>query len=438
VTLLPWVVIAVLITVNALYVAAELAAVALPRHQLSGLVKDGHARARELLRVVDDAGELDRYIAACQIGITLSSLIAGAYGQATIAAELAPLLATVFGMSESTAQPTAAVGVLFLLTASQVVLGELLPKSLALSFPLRTALATYLPMRASVSLYRYFIWLLNGSGLFILRAFKVPPSGHHHVHSPEEIALLLDESQRGGRITIAAHDRLQRSLRLSERTVRHLMIPRSELEAVELSSPPEQLLERVRASSHTRLPVYDKSLDQIVGSVSVKDLVVMYSATGKLPPLKDAVRPVPFVPDSLPADQLVGFLQERRSSMAIVVDEYGGVQGLVSVEDLLSEVFGDPDAGHDVQRLPSGELRLPGDLSLTDAERWLGTRLDGDSSTLGGAIVETLRRLPEVGESVTLGGVTLRVVEMRRTVVGAVIGKPLRESPVPGTPVGDA
>jgi CBS domain containing-hemolysin-like protein len=121
-----------------------------------------------------------------------------------------------------------------------------------------------------------------------------------------------------------------------------------------------------------------------------------------------------------------------------VVDEYGGVQGLVSVEDLLSEVFGDPDAGHEVKRLPDGELRLPGDLSLTEAERWLGTRLDGDSSTLGGAIVEALRRLPEVGESVELGGVTLRVVEMRRTVVGAVVGKPLRVSPLSSAPGGAA
>jgi CBS domain containing-hemolysin-like protein len=422
VTLLPWLIVGLLLAVNALYVAAQFSAVAVPRPQLARMAKDGHKLAAELHGVVEDSAQLDRYMSACQIGITLSSLMVGAYGQASIGVELRPLLETSFGLVSSTAASAAAAAVLFILTASQIVLGELVPKALALQFPARIALLTFLPTRASMSLYRWFIWLLNGSSMLLLKPFKIASDGHHHVHSPDEIELLFGESRRGGRLTIEVHNRLQRGLRLNERTVRQLMVPRSQLEAIEVATPTAELIRRVLSSPYSRLPVYEKTLDQVLGAVSVKDLVGFYATRGGLPSLRQALRPIPFVPETLSADKLVRFFQEQRNSQAIVVDEYGGVQGLVSIEDVLSEVFGEvgdellpTDAS--VERMPDGRLRVPGDITLSDAERWIGTRLHGETSTLGGYIVETLRRLPAAGEKVTLDGVELTVLEMSPTAV---------------------
>jgi putative hemolysin len=355
-TILPWLVIVLLVAANALYVAAEFAAVAVQRSQLAPLARDGNRRAVGLLAVLEDGTGLDRYIAASQIGITLSSLIAGAYGQATIAREVGPVLRGVFGLSEPSAESAAFVVVLLVLTALQVVLGELVPKSLALQFPERTALLTYPPMRWSVSVFRGFIWLLNGSGFLLLRPFGIKLGGHQHVHSPEEIEFLLAESRRGGALSPDAHLRLRRGLQLSKRTVLQMMTPRDEMDAIDASTPPAELLERILVSPYDRLPVYRDSLDNIVGAVSTKDIVGLFASRGEVPPLAKLLRPIPFVPGTLPAHRFVRFLQERHSSKAIVLDEVGGVQGIISIEDLLGELFG--ELGDELkQPEPSAEER---------------------------------------------------------------------------------
>src|SRR5690606_34345717 len=183
-------------------------------------------------------------------------LIVGAYGQATIALSLGPWLGSVFDLGAAAAQSSAFIVVLLVLTTLQVVLGELVPKSLALQFPERTALATYLPVRWSVSVFRGFIWLLNGSGFLLLKPFGVTPGGHEHVHSPAEISILLAESHRGGALSADAHRRLDRGLQLSARTVREMMTPRSEVYAIEASTPPAEIIQRILNSPYSRLPVY--------------------------------------------------------------------------------------------------------------------------------------------------------------------------------------
>lgn len=428
--MVPWLVIALLIAINALYVAAEFSAVAVQRSALSRLARDGNARATSLLAVLEDPSGLDRYIAACQIGITLSSLIVGAYGQATIALDLAPLLERIFGLEELAAASTAALIVLLVLTALQVVLGELVPKSLALQFPERTALFTHTPTRLSVRLYRPFIWLLNGSGLLLLKPFGVSPGGHQHVHSPDEIELLLAESHREGGLGAATHRRLTRGLQLSEHTVRQLMVPRTEIVAVEVSTPTTALLELLRECPYSRLPVYRGSLDEILGTVDIKHVVGRFAEHGVLPPLAELVRPIPFVPENLTADRLVRFLQERRASKAIVVDEFGGVQGIVSIEDVLGELFGEvgdelKDHAEQAERLADGSSRLPGSMPLVEAERWLDTRLEGHSATLGGYVVESLGRLPSEGESVAVDGVELKVARMGPTAIQWLEARPV-------------
>src|SRR5688572_17648989 len=422
-----------------LYVAAEFSAVAVQRSQLVRLARAGSRRASSLLAVLKDGVALDRYIAACQIGITLSSLVAGAYAQATVAHDLAPMLVALFGLEAEAALSTSAVIVLLALTALQVVLGELVPKSLALPFPERTALAPYLPMRWSVSLYRGFIKLLNGNAALLLKPFGIEPGGHVHVHSPVEIQLLLNESRKGGTLSPEAHARLERGLLLSTRTVRQLMVPRGELVAIEASTPAEEILRAVLESPYSRLPVYRKDLDHLIGTVSTKDVVALYASRGDIPPLEQLLRPIPFVPENLRADRLVRFLQERKSSKAIVVDEFGGVQGIVSIEDVLGELFGDigdelkaPDAI--TEPLADGRVRLPGSMSLEEAEPWLGTRWQGNSTTVGGHIVNRLGRLPQAGEHIEVDGVNLTILDMTPTTVGRVLVHDSRHSSQPARP----
>ena len=216
-------VVVALILVNAVYVAAEFAAVSVRRSRVQQLAADGNPLAAWLLPILESPAALDRYIAACQIGITLSSLVLGAYAQATLAVWIQPYFESLAGMQAVAAQSTSAVVVLLVLTVGQVIFGELIPKSLALQYPTPTALYTLLAMVPSQWLYRPFIKWLNGTGLLFMRALGVRQHGHRHIHSPEEIALLIAESRDGGLLEPDEHLRLQRALRLNLRQARQVM-----------------------------------------------------------------------------------------------------------------------------------------------------------------------------------------------------------------------
>jgi CBS domain containing-hemolysin-like protein len=425
VIVLPLIVILSLTALNTLYVAAEFAVVAVQRSQLVPLARDGNRRAAALLAVLEDGAARDRYIAACQIGITLSSVFAGAYAEAAIAAPFGTMLERVFAVEASAAYSGAALLVLVVLTALQVVIGELVPKSLALRMPDRVALATYTPMRWSIALYQGFIWLLNGSGFLLLKPFGVTPGGHLHVHSPQELELMFAESRRGGMLTPELHRRLQHGMRLSRRTVRHLMVPRSQIIAIEATLPHDEIVRRILASPFSRLPVYQGTIDQLLGSVSTRDIVGHYVATGVIPPLAQLLRPMPFVPENLAADRLIRVLRDERTSKAIVVDEFGGVKGIISVDDLFVELFGElgdelkvSDAPPELQA--GGSVKLRGSMRADAAEPWLGEPIDSSAATLGGMIVDRLGRLPSVGETLAVGGAELTVLEVSRTAVIAV------------------
>jgi CBS domain containing-hemolysin-like protein len=421
-----WVVIGLLTAFNALYVAAEFAAVAAKRSVLMPLVRQGDRKAAAFMDLAGEGAALDRYIAACQIGITLCSLVAGAYAQSTFAHDLGPVLETGFELEPLLAHSIAAAVVLLGLTALQVLLAELLPKSLALQFPERIALATLVPMRWSISIFRVFIWLLNGAGFVLLKPFGVVPGGQPHVHSPQELELLFAESRRGGELSQEMHRRLQHSLHLSRRTVRQLMVPRNQLDAIEASTPDAEILRQVLASAYSRLPVYRDTIDQILGSVSTKDIVAAYVRNGEIPPLVQLLKPIPFVPANLTADRLVPLLQKERSSKAVVVDEFGGVQGMISVDDLLSELFGElgeerrSDTTSTAEMLVDGRVKLRGSIRASAAETWLGDTWEGPAATLGGMIVDKLGRLPLKGETIDLNGSEITVLEVGPTAVISV------------------
>lgn len=435
-TLLPWLVIFALIVVNALYVAAEFAFVAVERSQIAERAKEGNRRAAGVLSLLENGAELDRYIAACQIGITLSSLVAGAYGQATIAIELGPVLEAAFGLNATGARSAAFIIVLLVLTTLQVVFGELIPKSIALQFPIRTALWTYLPTRFSASLYGPFIWLLNGSALLLLQPFGVRPGGREHVHSPEEIQILLAESRRGGALGPEEYRRLERGLRLSTRTVRQMMTPRSEVFAIEVTTPPEEGLKQLLASPYSRVPVYRQTLDDVLGAVNAKDVAAFFATHGEIPPLDLVLHPMPFVPETLRAPHLVRTLKQQQTSKAMVVDEFGGVQGIVSIEDVLTELFGDigdelkePEPTAEI--LEDGRVRLPGSMPLHEAAPFLGVRWSGKATTVGGYVTARLGRLPRGGEELDIDGVSVTVAEMGPKAIRWIVARPKKSDAAP-------
>jgi CBS domain containing-hemolysin-like protein len=338
--LVAWAVIVLLILANALYVAAEFAAVGARRSRLRRMAEDGNQFASRILPVLDDARALDRYIAASQIGITVSSLILGAYGQAVIAPRVAPLMHHIARLDPDTAISTAAVLVLVTLTGLQVILGELVPKSLALQNPTRMVILTVLPMQWSLRAFAWSIALLNGSGVLLLKLLRVPATGHRHVHSPEEIELLIAESRDGGLLEPEEQVRLHRALRLGLRTARQLMVPRERLAALDASLPFDEALHQVAASPYSRLPVYEGSLDNVVGILHTRDLAINFVQPDPVSSVAALLRPIVRVADAMPVDRLLAFLRERRSHQALVLDAQGQLAGLITLEDVLSELLG--------------------------------------------------------------------------------------------------
>jgi putative hemolysin len=332
-----------MIGANALYVAAEFAAVGVRRSRVRRLAEDGNWLAGQLLPVVEDRVKLDNYVGACQIGITVSSLVLGAYSQAAITPLLVPWLQAGFALTELAALSAAALAVLMVMTAAQLVLGELIPKTLALQFPTGTALATVLSTKWSVVLFRPLLIVLNGTALWALKRMGAGDHGHHHLHSPEEIDLLIAESRDGGLLEPEEQRRLQKALHLGRRTAADLMVPLERLTAVEAGTSWDDLLQTALASPFSRLPVFRGTREAIVGMLRVKDVVERYATSG-VTPIDTLMRPVIQIAAGLPADQVLGTLRGRRAHSAVVVDSSGRALGLVTIQDVLSELLGPSSA----------------------------------------------------------------------------------------------
>jgi len=419
---------------TALYVAAEFAAVSVRRSRVRQLADEGSRLARRLLPIVEDPRDLDRHIAACQVGITVGSLVLGAYAQATFAVWLTPYVQVLGGLQRVAAESTAAIVVLVVLTAGNVIIGELVPKSIALRFPTEVALYTLAPMLGSRWLFGPFIKVLNGSGLLLLRAIGASRHGHRHIHSPQEIELLIAESRDGGLLEPDEHRRLERALRLNLRPARQLMVPRPRLAALDIDTPLDEVLRTVSQSPYSRLPVYKGSIDNAVGVLHTKDLALRYAAAGLPPSLDSIIRPLASVHESVTADRLLRTMRERRTHHALVVDEFGGTSGFVTLEDVLAELLGavgDEFKPGDVapERLPDGGLRLPGAIRVDDAASLLGETWESDATTLGGYVMASLGHVPVPGEHVLAGRFDIEVERVVHHAVESVIARAVEPPP---------
>jgi len=411
--------------VNAIYVAAEFATVSVRRSRITQMAEDGNRLARLLLPTLTQPARLDSYIAACQIGITWSSLVLGAYTQATLAPGLGQILERWAALNPLTAFSAASSAVLVTMTTLQVVLGELVPKSAALQYPTQIALALVVPMRASLKLYAWFLAILNGSGLAILKLFGVAPSAHHRIHSPEEIEFVLGESRRGGLIEVKEHERLRRAMRLASRPVSHLMIPRRFIVGLSVDARPATVLEVLAENNFTRIPVYDESPDNIVGALHTKDLVAAVARGGAVPPVRSIVRPIPSVTEWATAGELLDVLRHHKSHLALVAGGYGTV-GLITFGDLLTELlggitgkarFGQPAPA----RLADGRVRLPGLMRLDEAADWIQIKRTGRASTIGGLVLQAAGRIPQAGDRIRIDGLEFEIERVGHQSVTSVL-----------------
>ena len=334
-------VIGFLIAATALYVAAELGMVAVRRGRIKQLADEGNWLAARLMPIVDHPAELDRAIAACQIGITISSLVLGAYGQATLAPVVMPIFEGLGGWGPAAAESASAVVILVLLSVAHMVMGELVPKSLALAYPTQASLATIVPIGWSMRLYSPLLYFFNGSGLLLLKLLRIKSTRHHHVHSPGEIDLVLTEQAPDGELDDDERRRLRRALKLGTRRARDLMVPRAQIVAIEIDAPVSEVVQTVSESPFTRFPVYRGSLDEVVGVLHTKDLLLRQMVGGAPPDsITEMVRPIVRVPSQAPADQVLVLLRERRVQLGLVMGERGVMVGLITLDDVLAEVFG--------------------------------------------------------------------------------------------------
>lgn len=423
-------VVSLMIFFNALYVAAEFATVSSRRTRISQMAGQGNRMAQLLLPIMENSKKLDNYVATCQVGITISSLVVGAYGQDRIASLLfAPILSLVQRLSgwglfeagetavaETAAQSISITLVLILITILQVIMGELLPKSVAIQYPETVALAVVVPMRISRWLLSPFIALFNGSGNLILRLMgHTHGEKHAQVHSPEEIELLVTESHESGFLDDRERLMLRNAFRLRDLTARQVMLHRTKLTAAPATSTVQTILNMAIDAGFTRIPVFKDSIDNIIGFVHIKDLFRLHVA-GQTE-IKDIIREVVYVPETLPAADIWQKLNKRRKYLAIVFDEYGGTEGIITFEDLIEEVFGELQDEFDAEMAlfakdGKGRIYLRGDLLVSDVNEYLELKLPDEADTLSGLVFSELGRAPEEGDMVTIGDTVIRVEHM--------------------------
>jgi CBS domain containing-hemolysin-like protein len=414
----PVLIIAGLILLNGLFVAAEFAIVGVPRSSVDRLAARGNRTARILQTILRDARLQDRFIATAQLGITLASLGLGMYGEHALAQAIAGWLEQLGAGRWIAAHTIAAVISITILTYLHIVVGEMVPKSLALQHAERTALWITPVMRAIQGVFYPLVVALNGIGNGLLRLVGIrrQAGGKEGLSTTEDIAYIVRESQMGGLLRSDAAQVMQELLEFGDLTVREVMVPRVRVMGLPLGATIEEIRRVLRTAPHTRYPVYEGTIDRIIGILHVKDLLRDPSEAS--PVTRERLRPVPFVPEASDMDQLLETLRSARSQVAVVMDEFGGTAGMITIEDLFEEVVGefgeDPDAPATLRRENDGRIRVAGSVRLDELGEALHRLLEHEEvDTVGGLVLTLVGRPPQVGDIVTFDGVLFEVVRIQ-------------------------
>ena len=393
-----------LLLLNAFFVAAEYGLVTSRRTRIMELQHEGNRRAQLVLRIT---GDPPRFIAAMQLGVTLTSLAIGALGEQALARKFEPLMAGFL----------AVILALLVVTYLHVVIGELVPKGIALGHPERTALAVSMPVRWFFVVMRPLIWVLQESTELILRGLGLdPPGAEHEAHSEAELRMLLSSSAEQGEIEHEEQEMLYKVFDFADKEVADVMVPRPEVVAISIDLPAEEALKAVLESPYTRYPVYRESLDDIVGVLHIRDLIAAMNDDGlSSVDVESLIRPAYMVPETKDLGALLTEFRRTNQHMAIVIDEYGSMEGIVTLEDLLEEIVGEIEDEFDlpdetVERIDDDTIRIDGTFPIDDFNERFHVDLDQeDYHTVAGFVFGQLGRAAIPGDEVTWEGITFHI-----------------------------
>lgn len=405
-----------LVGANAFFVAAEFGLVAARRPRIEQLVAQGSRRAAAARRAMS---ELNLLLSGCQLGITFASLALGWIGEPAFAALLEtafrPLPSPIDVIATHTVASTLAFAIITIL---HVVLGELVPKNLAIAAPETIALWVAVPMRAFTMLFRPLIWLFNEGANLLVRAFGVEPQTElRAAHTLDELRLLLEDAQSSGSIESTEAEMVARTFEFPSKSVRDAMVPRSDVHSVSAEASLDDVMELVQQTGHTRFPVFLEEPGELHGVVHVADMVraERQSSGAKV---KNAMREPLVLPDTVPLNELLRRMTAAQSHFAVVLDEYGTTQGIVTRDDVVAELVGDIADEH---RLPEVErigdaYRVPGSIHFDELRHTTGIALPPGVGyeTVGGLIMDRLGRLARTGDEIFVDGWRLRVLAVRR------------------------
>jgi len=413
------------VLLNGFFVASEFAIVKVRSSQLDTEIGDGTKGARLARKVTR---QLDAYLSATQLGITLASLALGFLGEPYIARVLSPLLFAVNPDFPEVWVGRISIAVAFItITFLHIVLGELMPKSLAIRKSLPVTLAISRPLHTFYMLFKPAIWALNGTANWLLQIlFKIDPvSEHELVHTADELRVLVAETGSTDEMTDTEKDIALNALDLNDLVVRDIMTPRNEVVSMDLNQSFAENLATAKESRHTRFPLIKNHLDDSIGLIHIKDVVELMQE--EKADLQSILRELHPVPEMMPLDKLLGFLRKRQSHLALVVDEFGGAVGIVTLEDVIEELVGEiqdefDDEESEFRRISDDEFIVDGTLNLYELNENSGLALESDDvSTVGGYVTGVLGHLPKTDEKTEIQGYEVtttktdgrRVLELR-------------------------
>jgi putative hemolysin len=392
-----------LILLNAFFVAAEYGLVTSRRTRILELEHAGNRRARSVRKITSDPPQ---FISAMQLGVTITSLAIGALGEPVLENLFEPAVATVLAVLLA----------LLIITYLHVVIGELVPKGIALSYPERTALAVSPFVRAFFLVFKPLIWLLRRSTEVCLGALGLQqPGAEGEAHSEAELRMLLSSSAEQGEIEHGEEEMLSKVFDFADKEAADVMVPRPEVVALSLDLPADKALEAMLDSPYTRYPVYRESLDHIVGILHVRDLVEATHNRGGVLDLEQILRPAMMVPETKDLASLLTEFRRTNQHMAIVIDEYGNMEGIVTLEDLLEEIVGEIEDEFDlpdetVEQVDEDTIRIDGTFTIDDFNEQFRVSLpDEDYHTVGGFVFGALGRPAEPGDQVEHDGIAFHV-----------------------------
>lgn len=407
-----------LIAANGFFVAAEFALVKMRTTRIEQLVKEGKRGARVVQQQIR---HLDTSIAATQLGITLASLALGWIGEPSLAHLIEPLFAWIGPVSAGLSNGVAIAISFILITAGHIILGELVPKAIALQRDEATAFFVAPPLSLFARLLRPFILLMNAAGNSVVRLLGMQATGEPtSVHSPEELEMLVIQSRKAGLLDPQEEELLRHVFDFEDTEVRQVMIPRAEIVALPITSSFEEIRRLITLERYTRYPVYDGTIDTIIGILHLKDLLDYASPSSFN--LRQILRPVLDVPETTSIALVFSQMQRQRIHLAVAIDEYGTTAGIVTLEDIVEELVGEVQDEFDIlkegvrpeiETLPDGSSSVDGLMALADfSERFKVPLAATHAQTLGGYIQEQEDRVPQLGDTLRLGGLQLRVEEM--------------------------